>query len=224
MAKKKEKEHTKYFDKDGNQVPSCTTVLGVLSAEELMHWSNYLGLKGQKYKEVLDGYARIGTLVHAYIEDYLVTLPDEEFNEKFDACSALEVVKAKNAFNGFIDWIERQDFELMHSEVQCVSEELKFGGTVDCVALLDDMLTIIDFKTSKNFNIKHFLQLSGYVQLLKEKGIEIEQVMILRLGRDDSSFETKVMKTSELEPYFNLFKLCIQVYNARKLVEEAWKL
>ena len=44
MAKQQD-EHRKYFNKDGKEVPSCTTIIKMLNKPELVKWANYMGFK-----------------------------------------------------------------------------------------------------------------------------------------------------------------------------------
>ena len=67
-----------------------------------------------------------------------------------------------------------------------------FAGTVDAVAEVDDVLTVVDFKTSSQISDEYFLQTSAYWLLLDENLVEgekrPEQRLILRIPKDGSEF------------------------------------
>ena len=49
---------------------------------------------------------------------------------------------------------------------------------------ISDKLTLLDFKTSKNFYSSMFLQLGAYITLLEEAGYDIDQVAILIINEN----------------------------------------
>jgi hypothetical protein len=68
---KRAKAHTIYKLANGKRVPGVTTVLGVINKPALVKWANGLGLQGIDSTTYVDETARIGTLAHAMIQEYL---------------------------------------------------------------------------------------------------------------------------------------------------------
>ena len=69
MAKQQD-EHRKYFNKDGKEVPSCTTIIKMLNKPELVKWANYMGFKKINTTSYLEERAAIGTNCHSLFELY----------------------------------------------------------------------------------------------------------------------------------------------------------
>jgi len=206
--------HQRYKTADGMIVPSVTTALYILNKPQLVSWANKLGLEGIDSNEYTKAAARIGTLVHAMIEAYLL-------NNEIDLAdySENEIDQAQTGYVKFIEWKKEHEFNLVHAEQQFVSEEHKYGGTIDCLAYIDGALTLLDFKTGKAIYDEYFYQLSAYEGLLKENGFSVANVTILRIGRDEEEgFETRTLKanSSKLKNDFEIFKSCLHIYNLKK--------
>ena len=109
------------------------------------------------------------------------------------------------------------------NEKKLVGEE--YGGTLDWYGEIDGKLTILDFKTSKDFNASMFLQLSAYTHLIEEySSYKVEQVAILILNYKNPKFKFKILSKEEIEPYFGVFndlqKLFGKVYSLDKINKE----
>ena len=220
----KKKEHTKYYTQDGAEVPSCTTVLKIVDTETIPFWANSLGFKRKNYSNELNMYSRIGTFAHALMENHIVGSCDE-LEEKQNECSTEEKLQAYKAFNNYLRFVEEHNFEPMSSELQLVSEKYKFGGTIDCICILDGTMTILDFKTSNYFGKKMLMQLAGYVQLYEENNpdLKIDEVAILKLSKTEDKYELLRVSVEDLKPYFHQFKYCLAYFRNNKILEEDFK-
>jgi len=178
---KKAKAHTRYELKDGTYIPGTTTITGLQAKPFLIPWANKLGLEGIAVGKYVDALASIGTLAHYIVEcelsDKKLDLSDNTPNE---------IKMAKNSVDKFHKWKEQNKFEVIKCELSLVSEIHKFGGTADIYCILNGKKTLIDLKTGKACYPEHFTQVSAYEQLLIENGYPVEDVRILRIGRDES--------------------------------------
>lgn len=178
----KSNTHVKYHTKDGILVPGVTTVLGVLAKPALVPWANKLGLQGIEVGKYVDNLAGAGTLGHAFCE--------ADFTRKEVDVSDYtpnQVAMAKNVFKKFLAWKGKQtDFSVIDAEIQLVSETHMFGGTCDLYCQLSGKQTLIDIKTAKAVYGDHFTQVAAYKILLEEHGYKVEDVKILRIGREDA--------------------------------------
>jgi hypothetical protein len=219
LAKPKEKlsnikTHTVY--KVGKRrVPGVTTVLGVLAKPALIHWAWDLGCQGIDYKKFRDSLANAGSLAH-----YLVQC--ELTGEEPDTSSySKEIIDlAENAVLKFYEWQKHRKIEVVLVEEPLVSEEHMYGGTADCVAVVDGELTLIDIKTSKRIYPEMVTQLSAYLKLLEENGYGgIQTARILRIGRtEDEGFEEQVFRVADLADHWSLFEHCLSVYQLKKKI------
>ena len=204
------KAHIRYKLADGKVVPGATTITGLLNKPQLVRWANKLGLEGIDSSKYTDEAAAVGTLAHAMVQAHLV-------GEKVDYSlfSPVQVELAENSLLSFFEWYGRHDIEPIICEVPMVSEEYKYGGTVDCYCMMDGVPTLLDFKTGKAIYPEYFVQTSAYRQLLCERGCKVERVQILRIGRDETEgFEERAI--TDTTKYFKIFTNLLEVYYLQK--------
>lgn len=177
----KAKAHQRYLTSTGIKCVGVTTVLAKIAKPYLIKWSNALGLEGIDSTKYVDALANIGSLIHAFIEHDLkgtvIDLGDYSSND---------ITTAKVAFQKWLDWKKKTNFELLGSEMQVVSDELMVGGTVDIYGKVEGKLCVLDIKTSKSVYSEQKTQCVAYAMLLRGTGKPVEQCRILRLGRLDA--------------------------------------
>lgn len=208
----KSKIHTPYKLKDGTRVPGVTTITGQLSKPALIDWAWRLGCAGQDYKKFRDDKAEIGSLCHRMILDYFK-------KEKTDTSdySKNQIDQAENSFLSFLEWEKNHKIEPILIEEPLVSEEFKYGGTLDLFGKVDDEYEITDFKTGSGIYKEMFYQVGGgYNRLIREKvHNSIQKIRILNIPRtEDESFREEV-KTN-LEEYWQAFYHLLQFYYVDK--------
>ena len=209
---KRTKAHRTYRLEDGTIVPGVTTILGILNKPALVKWANNLGLQGIDSSKYVDEKAAIGTLAHQMIADYL--RGEETDTSEY---SKIQIDQAENAVLAFFEWEKAHPIEVVLIEEPMVSEQFRFGGTVDCLGKINGDLCLIDFKTSKGIFPEMMIQVVAYRQLLIEHGYAIDQVIILRVGRtDDEGFEER--RVNELGKRWEIFRHCLEVYRLQKEV------
>jgi hypothetical protein len=211
-ATKKVKQHTVYKTVDGKRIPSTTTILGILGKPALIAWANKMGLQGIDTRAYVDEKADIGTCAHYMIEcDIKGVEPDLSIYSPF------AVAAAENSFLKWMAWKDGQDIEFLGSEMALVSEVHKFGGTVDIYAEIAGHRTLLDIKTSGSGiwpEMKHQTA-GGYRLLLEENGYPVEDVKILRIGRDETEgFETATI--GNWDSHERVFLLCRELYEELK--------
>lgn len=225
-----------YKNENKKQVPSVTTILGILDKPALKIWANNIGLQGIKMSEYVDDKALIGSIAHFILECYLKNVqPDfAEFNATDE-----QIELAKQCADKFFEWENCQaEFVPIASELQLVSEKHQYGGTCDCIAVLNGKLTLIDFKTCNAIYDEARQQVAAYKEQinenfgviepkLKELGYdftEIQEVVILRIGRNsDEGFQHLPVPKNVLDIGFEIFLDCLSIYNKRKQFNKAMK-
>jgi len=206
----KTQAHPKYLLEDGSRVVGVTTVLSVMAKPALKFWANKLGLDGISISKYVDNLADIGTLCHKMVENYINNVETD-----FSDYSPNQRDKADNAFIKFLEWEKENEFTPIDSELRLVSEKYKFGGTCDIYAKLNGKLTLIDLKTSKACYSEQHTQVAAYSHLLQENGKEVEDVRILRIGRDETEgFED--IKIQAIDLHWRRFKHCLALYEINK--------
>ena len=209
-----------YKTADGKRVPGVTTVIGGnlgWNKQALMYWANQVGLDGKNHREVSDNAADVGTVAHLMVEKELK-------GEKFDwpvlgqnmGLDKEQIKQAESAFGAFVEWRDLVNFELLYSEHTIVHEELSYGGQID-VAAIQNKVSIIDLKTSKDVYPDHKIQISAYGQLYNYKHPEapVEAYYILRIGKD-GSFAYHYYP--ELENEWEAFKCLLKLNELKKII------
>lgn len=206
------KAHTVYKTSDGKRVPGATTITGLLNKPFLIVWANRLGLEGIDSTKYRDEAADIGTLAHAMIQAHL---QKEEMD--LSNYTPAQISLAENAVISYFEWEKGHTVEPIFCEKGLVSDAKCYGGTVDCYCKLDGIPTLLDFKTGKAIYDEYFVQLSGYANLLKEHGYQVDDCKILRVGRDETEgFEER--SVGSLDAYFGIFESLLSVYYLKKKV------
>lgn len=180
-------ENLKYMDDISNTlvtpysynnkpIPRVSDILKkCINEEYIIRWANNLGFRHKKYDEELDKLANIGNIAHESIEKFLKT--GEESN---NVC-----------FKGFKKWWDilnqNNKVKLIFSEEEITTQYV--GGTIDTLLEINGKYYLVDFKTSTNITIKHFLQLAAYKYMLYiSKGYIIDGAIILQLNKKYPAF------------------------------------
>jgi hypothetical protein len=171
------------------KVPSVTTVIGSnlgWNKTPLMIWANQEGLQGRNHRDTAKKAADAGTLAHAMVEQEIKGLPPMSLLP-YDETLRHQAV---NAYMSWGNWRESVDFELIHSELPLVHATWGYGGTLDIMARVSHLRTLVDLKTSNGVYPDHIIQLSAYFELWNHNHPKecIEQVILLQIGKDDTSF------------------------------------
>jgi len=211
----KTKAHQKYRLRDGTLVPGVTTVLGMLgwNKHALIAWARKEALAERDPNIVRDKAADIGSLAHFLIHCHL---RDEE--PDLSEFSPEHIDKAENCFLAFLEWADGHKLRPLETEIQLVSERYGFGGTIDLVAEIDGRLSIIDFKSSNGIYPEMIIQVAAYCQLYKENKGSLPVAHLLRLGKEDGSFEYHYYP--ELGLYWQVFLHCLEIYRLYQKIKK----
>jgi hypothetical protein len=158
----------KYKLKNGKRVPGVTTIIGASlgwGKEALMYWAWKQGLDGKDFREERDKAADAGTIAHvlasADIKGELLPGPAETDDEATWA-------SARTAFEAYLEWKEMTKLSLIGSELSYISENHKFGGTIDAIARFGKRVELIDFKHTNGTHPDHVIQVAAYKHLCEE--------------------------------------------------------
>lgn len=156
-----EKSHI--YRLDGVEIPSVSRVMEPLKA------SSYAGISEKTLARAADK----GSSVHNSIENWL----------KFGIDDIPE--EHRPYFDGFLEWWDEYQPEVVASEVKTYHKLMRYGGTIDLLAYIGGKLTLIDFKTTYRLLEKSCgVQLEAYAQALASHGIAVEEKHILHLKKD----------------------------------------
>ena len=143
-------------------------------------------------EHILKAAGERGTAVHKYIEDWL-NWYDEPFKkeDKFEPHLGLEYAVYETNFKEWMNDRIGYDIKPLYTEQKIINKKLGVKGIIDCIAVVEGKVCMIDWKTSSNldeWSTNCQLQLY-YMMLLKgnkeEKEIakQIEELRCLSLTK-----------------------------------------
>ena len=163
-----------YTTPDGNNYPSITTVLSILSREAIQAWRARVG------EEEANKISRVassrGTAVHDLLEKYVDNDPD------FAKGVMPHVLQS---FKDVQEQLDTRLTKVYSQEAPLYSNHLGLAGRVDCVGVWDGKNSIIDYKTSRKLKKKewvkgYFMQCAAYAIMWEERtGMPITQLVVL---------------------------------------------
>jgi hypothetical protein len=167
-----------YSTEDGGFVPSVTTILECYPKGAAYY--NWLKENGKDADEIRDEAGRRGSVVHKLTEFYdagyevKLVNPQGQIEYKLNEWAMFErYVNFRNRFQFVTDSIE----------LNIISKELGYAGTIDRIIDMDGEKILLDIKTSNAIYPSYWLQLAAYRSLLMNKaGIRVNKVAILWLN------------------------------------------
>lgn len=172
-----------YKTADGIQQPGVTTVVGLREKPALVEWAFRVGKENpQLYsvRQYTDELAEVGKAAHTMIAAHLKGLAPN-----IDDYTPAAVRMAEVPFSKYLEWAKGKKIEVIFADSkQLVSETYRYGGTVDLLARIDGIVTVLDFKTGKAIYDEMFFQVAAYAHLVEEcVSLKVEQIRILQIGR-----------------------------------------
>lgn len=209
-----------YRNARGEPVPGTHDPISrFMDQKALKFWAWNQGKKGVSLYErtALD----IGTCVHTMIE---LDIGKQAIDDiRFYAANTLkdpaDLEKATAAFKAWIEWRSVHSVTPVAQEIPLVSERYQYGGTPDLIAMVDDRLCLLDFKTSKDGSVypDKLLALAAHGRLWTEHNpgqLLTGGYRLIMLPKDGS--KPKPHTYLDLEPQWELFKLYLQAYRLDK--------
>ena len=180
----------RFYDINGKNYPSITTVLGIRKSEALKGWREKIGENVANWE--MGRAARRGKSFHTLVEQYI----------KGETPSIRDVLPLGlfKLMKPYIDQID--NIHLL--EAIMYSPKLTVAGQVDCVAEYNGKLSVIDFKTAnkerqEDWIENYFLQTTAYAHMYEETfGTPIEQIVIL-IASEDGSVQTFIKNKADYE-------------------------
>ncbi len=190
--------HSQYYNQEGVEIPSVTTILKVLNKPALVKWANIMGFKRRSTDEILENAGSIGTEMHECIERYFkkekYQLPEEKYHLRDTLLKRLD---------GFLSWVKTIE-TITPLMLEAKLEGDTFGGTMDFYGMVDGLETILDFKTSSRVHGSMFLQLGGYIYIMETfLNKKVKQVGIVHITESGTKVVMKNRK--EMEKYVQCF-------------------
>ena len=168
----------RFYQIDGKNYPSITSILSIQKKEGLEKWRKNVGEEAAKWE--MARAARRGKATHTLVEQFLKGQPQ-----------TINDVLPNGMFRLLKPYLEQID-NIHCLEKIMFSHKLTLAGQVDCIAEYNGKLSVIDFKTAnkerqESWIDNYFLQTTAYAQMYEETfGKSIDQVVILLASEDGS--------------------------------------
>jgi hypothetical protein len=168
-----------YVTDSGEFVPSVTTYLEAYPKNAQFY--EWLKKVGDDADGIRDEAGRKGSTVHELTERFdngeeITLLNDEGFiGYKLNEWSM---------FEKYVEFRRNHKTNIIHNELNLVSDKYKMGGTLDRVMQINGKLYLVDIKTANAVHPHYWLQLAAYQTLLLEKmpELKLDGVAILWLN------------------------------------------
>lgn len=112
--------------------------------------------------------ARVGTLVHLWIEAYLDK--DGDYGFEYESADKFVRLHAEPHMDAFLDWGKGHELVPAYFEVPAYQPILKYACTADYVGLYDGIYAVIDWKSTYKISKTVSLQTMGQAKCFDVKG------------------------------------------------------
>lgn len=210
---------TKYVLANGTRVPGVTTITGRFKdSGGIIHWAYQCGVDGIDYRRVRDAAADAGSLAHDMIE---ARIHGVEYVPPFGATPEAGA-KAARALQNFDKWAAQTKLEVIATELPMVSEQHRFGGTLDAVGRVLGSLALLDWKSSAGVYADYLAQVAAYVILYEEtRGEKIEAIHLLRFDKECDTFAHHQWAGNVIENGKRFFLLARELYDIDQRLKKA---
>ena len=256
----------------GRKVPSTTQITKVIEKSVLLYWAvkvqaewlagqwttgtNYSSsdieaiLKRSKsqHKVKSEEATTIGSQVHFWIETFvnmsIETAEGTGWPEGWQNIPLPHTLQGIYSVNAFLNWFNDTDVVFLASERKVYSMEHGYSGTFDLMCMINGIVCLVDFKTSKAMYEDYYIQLSAYTKayheeidymLAKLEGDErtayeianprIEEALVLRVPKDGGVYETGtvIVGSPMFDAYFEVFKASRVIYDWQEKYTTDWQ-
>lgn len=196
--------HPHYENKQKIKVPSVTEIISSncgWNKTVLMAWQRKMLLAGRDPNKIKENAASIGSLVHLYIERFILgeSITDKDLKDyKPEA-----IIIAESGLEQFKKKIGESKIEFLETEMSLVSDVYNFGGTLDCIYKRPGVeIGLGDNKTSKSIYSDYIIQLGGYDILLNEKtGYKPVESLIIKISKDITKPDDEIVSLKFIDIY-----------------------
>jgi len=194
-------DEVRYYKVDGDvSYPSVTSVISFINRKKFADWRAKVG--NETANLITKAATTRGTKLHRVIEVYLQNGDYQSLNEYKTPLIQLMFKAAKKQLDTKLNNIYQQ-------ETSMSSSRLCLAGTVDLICEVDGVLSIVDFKTSKEEKPEewledYFVQLSAYWAMFSEKtGVVPKQLVVFLVAENG---DVQIVKKDNIMYYLKTLR------------------
>jgi len=148
-----------------------------------------------------------GTAVHNWLERFLKEGVEEEITEP-QVANGVAAARA---------WLGEHKVEIIEIERRVFHRELLYAGTLDVLAIVDGVVSILDWKTSKTLHTEYYAQTAAYLMAYShETGVQIPNRWVIRLDKESGEPEFILLGPETIATHFRVFTAALELYRAMK--------
>ena len=194
------------------------------SSSGLFTYTSRMGLeqmvKGIKsaYRGTSGNALEIGNDTHQWIEKALIQFmaEDGKFGDE-NLPEKPEGFETNNSISAFENWVADNEVHFLQSEEKVYSRTDHYAGTLDCAAMVNGSMCIIDWKTSKGIYPEYHLQNAAYAKAWEDiHGTSVEQTLVLRLDKLTGRYQEGYQSTVEWNRNYETFTNALALFNGLK--------
>lgn len=207
---------------NGERVLGVTTPIGRFKdSGGLMYWAFEQGKAFERGEisalyDKRDEAADAGTLAHALVEYHIKGDAEPDLSQYPEPIKK----QAWQGYKNYLKWERMTNLQVVEQEVSLVSEKYKFGGTLDAI-MVDDELSMGDWKTSDSVYPDYLIQLAAY-KVLWEENFPDRPITggfhLCRFSKKHGDFSHHYW--SELDDAWEQFKLFLRAYEIDKKLKK----
>ncbi len=242
-----------YTAPNGNEYPSVTTILSVIAKPALIAWSAkveremVMNVSAQLYEDT-SGTPKMSRM--AYMNTLQTRLGKEKAHSKelakagdlgSQAHSLIEWSlqasmmeqpgpppkvqdKATWAFMAWEDWKKSVNLKPVHIEQTVWSDRYGYAGTMDLLAYVNGVLTVLDWKTGKAVYPEAHLQNAAYRHAIREMGHgDPAQGLIVRLPKVETDPAFEVVTAKPEGPMLQIFLDTLSLWKYSQVAESEYQ-
>src|SRR6266576_3991208 len=186
----------------------------------LQHLEQRIG-RSRAHQRVLSEAGEIGNQAHARIEYELQT--ELGIQCEFDMPTITHPA-AQQAYDAWQYWRDQTNMRPIAIEQVIVSDKYGYAGTLDLLAEVSGVISVLDWKTGKAIYAEAFLQNAAYRQAVREMGIgDPKQGFIIRLPKLESDPGLEIRDAGDESASFKAFLSAIDLWSWLKTTEKLLK-
>ena len=193
------------YIKNGTVYPRVSRIVDIIANPELERWRHKIGVKQAAC--IAKEAAQRGEQVHHLIAKVL--------NGEMVSIKTINNDQVRTAFVAWQDWFRTHAVRPKLVEHTVFNEEPPFAGTLD---MLDETLTLTDWKTTRKLNFRHWLQGLGYACALRAQNIVCPRLRLVRLDPNIEIYDELIIpiEDTHIQMFLNLAGLWHWITNHKE--------